>query len=353
MFKSFANYSLVMSTPHIKRVAIVGVSLSYLFFRFIPANATDILQATGNIGNAFARALLQTGRHTVTALTREDSNGKLPDGVHAIKVNYEASILKALEGQQFLVITLSVQAPADLHNRIAAAAGKAGVSYIMPNAYGYPVNSKGVEEGGSYDKLVIDRIQNTQNGVSSSITLPCGFWYEWSVATGEQWFGFTIKERKVTFFDDGKRTITVSTWNQCGRALAALLSLPESGASPSLADFKNKTCQIYSFRISQRDMLDSLHRVVGTTDADWDISFEPVFKRLKDGAEELAKGNFLGYAKGLYAGVFLSSNETSDFAATMPTANEVLGLPEEDLDEATKRAVDMVESGWNHFPLAN
>ncbi|KAJ5610201.1 hypothetical protein N7510_006920 [Penicillium lagena] len=320
-----------MSTKHIEKVAIVG--------------------ATGRIGGAFAEALAETGKHTVTALSREGSKGKVPGNVKVINVNYEdeASIIKALEGQQFLVITLGVRAPEDLHKRIATAAGKAGVPYIMPNTYGFPVKPENIKEGDSYGKVVIDRVNDTKNGVSSFVALECGFWYEWSLATGEQWFGFTIKDRKVTFFDDGKRTITVSTWNQCGHALAALLSLPESGASPSVIDFKNEHCRIYSFRVSQRDMLDSLHRVLGTTDADWEITFEPIAKRLKEGAEEMANGSFLGFAKLLYGGVFLSTNETSDFAATMSTDNEALGLPKEDLDEATKRTVEMVESGWNPF----
>ncbi|KAJ5812398.1 hypothetical protein N7474_008699 [Penicillium riverlandense] len=319
-----------MSTKHIEKVAIIG--------------------ATGRIGGAFAEALAKTGKHTVTALTREDSKGKVPDNVKVIKVNYEdeTSIIKALEGQQFLAITLSVRAPEDLHKRITTAAGKAGVPYIMPNTYGYPIQPENIE-GDAYGKVVMGRVNDTKNGVSSFVAMECGFWYEWSLATGEQWFGFTIKDRKVTFFDDGKRTITVSTWDQCGRALAALLSLPESGASPSVADFKNDRCCIYSFRVSQRDMLDSLHRVLGTTDADWEITFEPVDKRIKDGAEELANGNFTGFAKMLYGKVFLSTNEVSDFAGTRSTANEALGLPKEDLDEATKRTVDMVESGWNPF----
>ncbi|CAL5874004.1 uncharacterized protein PFLUO_LOCUS8289 [Penicillium psychrofluorescens] len=320
-----------MSTKHIEKVAIVG--------------------ASGRIGGAFAEALAKTGKHTVTALTREGSNGQVPNNVKVIPVNYEddASIIKALEGQQFLVITIGVRAPEDLHKRIATAAGKAGVPYIMPNTYSYPVIPESINKENPYGKVVIDRINDTKNGVSSFVVLECGFWYEWSLATGEQWFGFTIKDRKVTFFDDGNRTVTVSTWDQCGRALAALLSLPESGASSSVADFKNEHCRIFSFRVSQRDMLDSLHRVLGTTDADWEITFEPVAKRVKDGTEEMANGHFLGFPKMLYGGVFLSSNETSDFAATMSTANEALGLPVEDLDKATKRTVEMVENGWNPF----
>ncbi|KAJ5865657.1 hypothetical protein N7534_000210 [Penicillium rubens] len=316
-----------------------------------PVTSVAIVGATGRIGGAFAKSLVETGRHAVTALTRKDSQGKLPDGVRAIQVNYDddESLVKALNGQQFLVITLGVRAPDDLHARITAAAGKAGVPYIMPNAYGYPISPDGVKDEDPYGNLVLGRIRDAQNGVSSSVTLPCGFWYEWSLAAGEQWFGFTIKDRKVTLFDDGTRIVTVSTWDQCGRALAALLSLPESGPTPALADFKNKEVLINSFRVSQRDMLDSLHRVLGTTDSDWEISYESVDKRLADGAEEMAKGVFTGLPKTLYGSLFLPSNKEADFAGTMELANDILGLPKEDLDEATKRAVDMVAAGWNPF----
>ncbi|PLN77166.1 NAD(P)-binding protein [Aspergillus taichungensis] len=314
-----------------------------------------IVGATGRVGGAFAKALVQTGKHTVTGLTRRGGQGQQPDGVRHVEVDYddEASIVDALRGQQFLVITLGVQAPLDLHRRITVAAGKAGVPYIMPNAFGYPVLEHAGEDEVEFNNLVRARIDDVRsNGVSSPICLPCGFWYEWSLATGEQWFGFTIKSRKVTFFDDGRRTITVSTWDQCGRALAALLSFPESGASPSVADFKNQDLCIYSFRVSQRDMLNSLHRVLGTTDADWEITYEPVEKRIADGEQENAKGLITGFAKTLYGRLFRQNNAVADFADTMSTANEVLGLPTEDLDEATRRTVQMVEAGWNPFGLA-
>ncbi|KAJ5545634.1 hypothetical protein N7494_003219 [Penicillium frequentans] len=300
-----------MSTEPIKNVAIVG--------------------ATGRIGGAFAKALAKTGKHNVTALVREDSKGTLPEGVDVIRVNYddEASIVNALKGQQFLAITLGVQAPSDLHAKIAAAAGKAGVTYVMPNTFGYPVDSANTT--GPYDKLVVDRISDANNGVSSAVP-----------------FFLRILDRKVTFFDDGKRTITVSTWDQCGRAFAALLSLPESGSSPSLSDFK-KGVDIYSFQVSQRDMLDSLNRVLGTADSDWEIRYEPISKRLKDGAEEFANGVFTGFAKMLYGNVFRADNDKSDYASTLSVANKTLALPKEDLDEATKRTVEMVEGGWSPF----
>ncbi|KAJ5762461.1 uncharacterized protein N7511_005843 [Penicillium nucicola] len=317
-----------------------------------PLERVAIVGATGRIGGAFAKALVGTGKHTVTALSRPESKGKVPDGVNSVEVNYddEASIMEALRGQQFLAITLAVRAPNDLHARIVAAAGKAGVPYIMPNVFGYPMERKDVKDEDSYSQLILNRIRDIEKtNFSITVNMSCGFWYEWSLALGNQWFGFTIKDRKVTFFDDGKRTITVSTWDQCGRAFAALLSLPESEGLTSVASFKTKDILINSFRVSQRDMLDSLHRVLGTTDADWDIEYEPTAKRIQDGTEEMKNGIFTGFAKMLYGGVFLDSNQFSDYAATMPLENESLGLPTEDLDEATRRAVDMVESGWNPF----
>jgi hypothetical protein len=217
----------------------------------------------------------------------------------------------------------------------------------MPNAFGYPIDKEKPDEGNPYMSNLINRISQLEKTGATSIMLSCGFWYEWSLALGEEWFGFSIKDRKVTFFDDGQRPIAVSTWDQCGRAIAGLLSLPEEGPSPSLEDYKGKQAIINSFRVSQRDMLDSLNRVLGTSDKDWEIQYEQVEKRIKDGGEELKRGIRRGFAKWLYGNVFLASNEISDYEGV---DNKVFGLPEESLDEATKRAVEMIESGWT-FPM--
>lgn len=219
----------------------------------------------------------------------------------------------------------------------------------MPNLYGYPVDRHNLHPDDFYGKMHEPRLEDVERtGVSSPISLCCGFWYEWSLALGTDTFGFDIANRKAVFFDDGRRVITVSTWKRCGQALASLLSLPESGgATPSVADYKNRSLDIYSFRVCQRDILDSLNRVLNTTDGDWDISYEPLAERVKESTERMQNGDRSAFAKFLYGGVFFSSNERFDFAATGKTANQALGLSEESLDEATKRTVDMVEGGWS------
>lgn len=166
-----------------------------------------------------------------------------------------------------------------------------------------------------------------------------------SLALPEPWFGFTIKERKVTLFDDGKTPINTSTWDQCGRTLAKLLSLPVSGASPCVEDWKNKSVYMSSFRVSQRDMLDSLHRVLGTTDADWTITHEGSVERYQRGMAELQAGNQMGFATAMYSRIFFQNGD-GDFESMWGLANEKLGLPKEDLDTITKRAVDMAEGDF-------
>lgn len=242
-----------------------------------------------------------------------------------------------------------MQAAPDAHAKLVQAAGKAGVPYIMPNLYGNDYRHESLGDTDWSKTHYAEKIAQVEStGVSSYIAMVCGFWYEWSLALGEITFGFDIKDRKATFFDDGNTVIAVSTWDQCGRAVAALLSLPERGASPSVADWKNKPLYISSFRVSQRDMLDSLHRVLGTTDKDWEITHESSEKRFRDGLEEQARGSRQGFAKALYSPNFFPDGR-GDYETNQGVSNKLLGLPKESLDEATKRVVEMVESGWNPF----
>ena len=217
----------------------------------------------------------------------------------------------------------------------------------MPNIYGSDFrNEKLVQE--ALQPKGLEWLAEIDASSSSYIGLVCGFWYEWSLALGEPWYGFDIKNKKVTFFDDGTTKINTSTWAQCGRALAGLLSLPESGASPAVSDWKNKPLYITSWKLSQRDMLDSLHRVMGTSDKDWTITSEPTGDRYKRGIEEMNAGSRAGFATAMYTRHFFP-HDSGDYESKKGLVNDKLGLPKEDLDEATKRAVDMVESGYNPF----
>lgn len=292
--------------------------------------------------------LLQTGKHIVTALTRTESKGTLPEGIERAVVNYDDqdSLVTALRGQDFLIVTLAVRVPPDTHSKIVRAASIAGVPWVMPNWYGSDIRNKATtaEPFGAIVRQQLAEVEGLPG--LSYISLACGTWYEWSLALGDAWFGFSIPDRKATFYDDGNTPVNVSTWPLCGHAIAALLSLPESGTSPALSDWKDGVVYLRSFEVSQRNILDSLHRVLGTSDTDWTISYQSAAQRAEDGLEEYGRGVNTGIAKNMYAKLFLRS-AAGDLEYSGALDNEKLGLSEENLDEATKRAVDMVESGWN------
>jgi hypothetical protein len=269
-------------------------------------------QTTGHIGKIFVRALVKNDQHKITALIRAETRGALSEGINRIQVDSSNQdlLVAALQGQEFLIDTLAVTVGPEIHNNIVYAAASAGVPYVTPNFYGGDIRNPklGDESFGVVLKHQLDEIECL--GVSY-VSLACGTCYEWSVALGGSWFGFTILERKVTFFDDGETHVNVSTRPQCGRAVAALLSLPLTGASPCVADWKNEPQYITSFNMSQREILNSHHRVLGTTDANWQTTYEPTAKQAKDGMEE--------FSKGIVTGIGKQCTQSSSYALELPS----------------------------------
>ncbi|RLL96313.1 hypothetical protein CFD26_105345 [Aspergillus turcosus] len=336
MTQKFAKDQPAGFTNRIERVAIVG--------------------AGGTVGKYISQELLQTGQHTVTALTRADSKSTLPAGVRAVTVDYndESTLVAALQNQQFLIITLSVTAPKDTQSKLIQAAAKAGVRYVMPNCYGGDVTNEKLRKESLAGEPVRQACAEIEAaGVSVWVALVCGFWYEFSLSTGPEWFGFDFKEKKVTFYDDGNTRINVSTWEQCGRAVAAFLKfkeLPEdeNDQSPTVSGWANRPLFISSFLVSQRDMFESWKRVTGDKDEDWTIEYEPSAERYQRGVERMQKGDRRGFAQALYARVFYP-NGGGDYESKRGLDNAVLGLPREDLDERTKHAKEMLENGYSYF----
>jgi hypothetical protein len=148
-------------------------------------------------------------------------------------------------------------------------------------------------------------------------------------------------------YGEGSTQVTTSTWAQCGRAVAALLSLPieprgTQQGQTTLSQFRNKSAYIGSFYVSQKQIFASLLRSTGTSEADWTVQYESVEERYQRGNKMLAGGDMRGFSVALYARLFYPDG-ACDLEAKL--ANDVLGLPREDLDAATKVAVEMAEKG--------
>lgn len=267
--------------------------------------------------------------------------------MHISTIDYddEDTIVAALKGQQIIIITMAPQAPRDTHSKLVQAAAKAGVPYVMPNGYGPDIEDVKFGEDillGPAAKANRDEIERLG---MQWITICCGFWYDYSLAGGDVRFGFDFDKRALTIYDDGETKNSVSTLSQISRAVAKVLSLKElpedqNDESLTLSNFSNKPVYVNSFVVSQKDMFESVKRVTSTSDADWTTTHESSKKRYEDGLTQVKKGNMAGFGKLLYARGFFP-NSPSDMSAK--AQNELLGLPEESLDKATKSGVDMVK----------
>ena len=253
---------------------------------------------------------------------------------------------------------MAVMAPPGTEAKLIEAAAKAGVPWVMPNCYGGDVTNETVSKeslvGEGY-RAAISLIEKL--GVSSWVTMSCSFWYEYSLSFSKDTYGFDIANKTVTFYDDGETRINTSTWKLCGNAIGAFLSLPElpqneNDKSPTISQWRNKPLFISSFLASQRDMLDSLNRVLGLTDADWTIEKQPVKERYADAMKALSTGDQSAFGRALYSRMFYPNGD-GDFESKYGVANGVLGLEKENIDDATRRAVGMAEAGYNAFTNRN
>jgi hypothetical protein len=138
------------------------------------------------------------------------------------------------------------------------AAAKAGVAYIVPNAYGVNIygNDK-LQNDIPALKEILASVREIEEIGSNWIAIKPNFWYEYSMGVGPFAFEFDFP-KSVTFYDDGKSKVKTTTWPQTGRASAALVNLKklpedEDDKSITLTQLQNKPLYISSFTLNQRD----------------------------------------------------------------------------------------------------
>ena len=87
--------------------------------------------------------------------------------------------------------------------------------------------------------------------------------------------------------------------------------------------------------------------MTGTNKTDWTITKEPAHERYSSGVKEIQEGKRNGFAKMMYTRVFYPDG-CGDFEHKKGTLNSLLELPKEDIDEATKVAIERSKAtkGW-------
>lgn len=319
--------------------------------------ANHVNQASARIGSHINKALMENGKHEITFITRPGSDGKLPNGPKAVKVDYSGddimTLVSALRGQDCLIVSMAVTAPPDTLSKFSRAAAQAQVPYMTIGFGIGPKNDAIAKEEivGSRMNAIVAEI--AQLCVSAYLLLGSRFWYEFSLGGGPSRYGFDFNKQSLVLFDGGDKPMDTTTWPHSGRAVAALLSLkrlPEDAhhKATTLSQFANGTAYVRSFHVTQRDMYESAKRVTRTTDADWTITHESSQAGFEESKAKVKAGDFSAFTKMLYSRVWM--DDAADLEGRVGKLhNEALGLPVEDLDEATAEAVRLALAGETPF----
>jgi hypothetical protein len=239
----------------------------------------------------------------------------------------------------------------------------------MPNAYGTDLANEDILRdellgSGRQARQFCDEIEAT--GSCGWVVLGCGLWYEYSLVLGPMVFGFDHEAKKMTMYDHGEVRINVTTFEQCARAVAALLSLPElpwdeaEDVRGTVSGWRNRVVYVASFLVSQREMFESWKRVTGekegSGDGEWTVEYVSSRERYEQGKAMAGSATDpfswrLGAATASFVRMFFPDGAL-DYETTRGLANGVLGLPKEDLDERTAVAKKMLEDGYQRWVFA-
>jgi hypothetical protein len=126
------------------------------------------------------------------------------------------------------------------------------------------------------------------------------------------------------------------------------LSLPTSNEDgrkkTTLSEFDNKFVFVASFTLSQREMFESVKRITKTNDEEWKISSAPSKQRFEECVKAFRNGDRMAMGGMLYTRYFFPDG--AGLYDGQDLGNEKLGLPKEDLNQFTMKAVEMAEANY-------
>ncbi|KAJ9156320.1 NAD(P)-binding domain [Pleurostoma richardsiae] len=296
-----------------------------------PIKHVLVIGAGGNVGKSTVKALLEED-FQVTGLTRQSSEAKLPAGVRHIKTDYsEASLLKAFQGQDAVISTVSSIVPGGalaLQKAFVDAAVAAGVKVFFPSEYGIDTSDRAASE---YIPFLADKVETVdylkaQEDKISWTAVITGSMFDWGLNI-PGFGGWNVPARTVTLFDGGDIPYEATNLDQVGRAIAKSLKKPELT--------RNQYVYVNSFTVTQNEVLKALETVTGEK---FKVSQGTVEGLWQDGAAKVKEGQPLG-ALAQIAGAVYGKGGLGHFSATKGLWNERLGLPQENLLEVVSQII--------------
>jgi hypothetical protein len=139
--------------------------------------------------------------------------------------------------------------------------------------------------------------------------------------------GFNKNEHKANILNDGNATWSTSTLATIGLAVKNAMLIPEKTA--------NKYLYISSFTVTANQVLASFEKITGKK---WEVTQINAEEQKKTGLEKMSKGDFSG-AMLLIQYMMYVEGHGANYMEYCESANELLSLPEQNLDEVLEHIV--------------
>ncbi|ORY11112.1 hypothetical protein BCR34DRAFT_333096 [Clohesyomyces aquaticus] len=295
-----------------------------------------LIGASGTLGPSVLSAL-QKSSFKVSVLNRESSKSVYKD-THTITIPDDLNVqgLTALfreNGIDGLVITIA-GSYVEEQKRLIEAAFNAGVERIIPAEFGScdSADEKTLEilplmAGKKRVRDFLEEICGKEReggaGKMTWTSLVTGHFFDYGMASGLMMFD--LKAKKAFLQDGGDITFSATNLDTIGTAVVRVLEKP--------ADTANKLLYIHSHSTTQMAVLDILENLTGET-----------WERVQQSSADLlpaARKRMLGGDKHATEEVVsIWGIVSSDWRNRGSLANDMLGLPEEDLENILKGVLD-------------
>ncbi|KAF2764589.1 NAD(P)-binding protein [Teratosphaeria nubilosa] len=295
-----------------------------------------LVGADGNLGPAILQALVKAGFH-VTILKRKSSTSRddYPSVVKVIRLDSDldtASVAKALEGKDAVVVSIRGAQQVDVQKRIADACVKADVKRMIPADFGSCDSSSALTQElvPLYkNKTMIRNYLQELSAQHSNFTwtsLVCGHFFDWSL----EFIHIFVHDKRADILDDGNTQCSFSTLARIAEATVAILQHPEPTA--------NQMLYIHSFLATQNEIVDAYQRATNST---WKVTSLDSGKFKND---EKAKAD-AGDLNAIEELVWYLGTVDANWTTRESFAMRKLGLKDESLDFAVQRIVDDCANG--------
>jgi len=244
-------------------------------------------RATGNVGRLILQALqnAQPSFESITVLTRSAnaSSSTIPTPApniltRVVDYSSQGSLLDAFQGVDAVVSAIATQS-VGLQIGIIDAAVEAGVKFFIPSEFGLANTHLKLRRDFPIfeDKIAIqDHLErlSQSHGISYALVF-VGLFLDW----GMDGFVIDVRNKKVGFWDDGERPVSMTTMASIGKAVMGVLEGKVKG---------KKEVRVKDINISQKRLYELAAEVVGRDG--WEVKTIDTAQAAVIASEKLAKG---------------------------------------------------------------